>query len=377
MRKFRELTNVQKAAVVGTGIAVPVVGLGVANFAATRKAKVNALNAIFNTSDTTNIDSISIGKMLDTKMSVLSEQTEIRHILFELCTELTALYPSRLLCTAGRVNAVPELLEMITMANEILKLCYDNTSDSLLHDIGDNVIEIMEDIFHDDDYLNSEVLKSNIKQMENILDEIELIVMEEADDFFEDEEAAEPEAKKASGNTDVENKSSSNCFDVFKSSTVKDTTVPSKQNEEESKEEESAPVEEKESHSEEVARKNAITDEEAFEQAKKIYINMPEKFKTEKLNKKYGVESSAEKKSGDETVETTEAKKEEAKAIASEIAETVVDAAEKTLELDNSNQKYPAKKVTKTQSKAPAEKKPVKRKTSTTKKEEVTVNEQK
>ena len=130
-----------------------------------------------------------------------------------------------------------------------------------------------------------------------------------------------------------------------------------------------------ESHSEEVARKNAITDEEAFEQAKKIYINMPEKFKTEKLNKKYCVDA-AEKKSGDETVEATEAKKEEAKEIASEIAEKVVDAAAKTLDLENSNQKYPAKRVTKTQ-KAPAEKKPVKRKTSTTKKEEVTVNEQK
>lgn len=338
MRKFRELTNAQKAAVVGTGIAVPVVGLGVANFAATRKAKVNALNAIFNTSDTTKIDSISIGKILDTKMSELTEQKEIRHIVFGLCTELTSLYPSRMLCTAGRVNAVPELLEMITIANEILKLCYGNTADSVLQDIGNNVIEIVEDIFHDDDYLNSEVLAFNIKQMEDILDEIEIIVMEEADDFFEDEdeESAEPEKK-----------------------------------------EEPAPEEEKkESHSEEVERKNAISDEEAFEQAKKIYKNMPEKFKTEKLDKKYGIESSAEKKSGDKAVETTEAKKEEAKAIASEIAETVVDAAEKTLELDNSNQKYPAKKVTKTQSKAPAEKKTVRRKTSTTKKE-VTVNEQK
>ena len=339
MRKFRELPTTTKVALVGTGIALPVVGLGAANFVATRKAKVNVLKDIFNVDDVSTVYAFTIGQLLDTKMSVLSEQTEIRHILFELCTELTALYPSRLLCTAGRVNAVPDLLETVAMANEILKLCRDNSSDHLLQDIGDNVIEIIEDIFHDDDYLNPEFLKSNIRLMENILDEIETIIEEEADDFFEDEdkEAAEPEK--------------GNCFDAFKTP---------------------ASEEKKESHSEEVARKNAISDEEAFEQAKKIYKNMPEKFKSKKLDEKYGVESSPEEKPeekiAEESVETTEAKKEEAKAIASEIAEKVVDAAEKTLELDNSNQKYPAKRASKSQ-KSPTEKKTVKRKTTTAKEE--------
>ena len=371
MKKFRELSKAQKVAVVGTGIAVPVVGLGVANHITTKKAKREIIRELFNLDKNApeEVSAYDKMKLLNKTVPVMEENDEIFEILNNILTELFIPYPTKMLCTVIKVNTVKTLFNVMAVAKKVLESSRGNTN---LQDLNKNLEEIIRNIF-EGDYLDSDELSINMKFFQDTLDEIDMLSDLEEDDFFENEEAAEPEAKKASGNTDVENKSSSNCFDVFKSRTVKDTTaVPAQQNVENNQNPLLAAFEDK---TEEVARKNAITDEEAFEQAKKIYINMPEKFKTEKLNKKYGVESSAEKKSGDETVETTEAKKEEAKAIASEIAETVVDAAEKTLELDNSNQKYPAKKVTKTQSKAPA-KKTVRRKTSTIKKE-VTVNEQK